>query len=113
LTAKQNALKAQEERAYEELSRLSAQISRLRKQQNLLQARRAEMLRRGLSSLEELEEEECREEEERVRAEQQQVASPSSPGFVFDGDLSSFPDLLDFGVPGEIVQPGPSSSSGS
>jgi hypothetical protein len=106
-------LELEEERTQEVLQEAAARLARLRKQRKLLEKRGSDMLRRGLANLEELEEEERREEEEKVRAEQQRVASPSSPGFVFDGGLSSFPDLLDFGASGEIAQPGPSSSSGS
>jgi hypothetical protein len=93
-------LEQEEEAAY-------AKHRRLRKQRKLLEKRRAEMLRRGFSTLEEMEAEDREEgeqkERERIEKEALQLAAASSSSAADPLDLSWWTGALS---PSFVVDPG-------
>jgi hypothetical protein len=78
LNREEERLVRQKEEAFALIQETSAKLLRLERQQKSLRERGAEMLRRGLESLDELEELERREEEEKRSSEAAAAAIPSA-----------------------------------
>lgn len=98
LIREQERLNEEEEKAASLIAATASRLARLRKQRKFLQARGSELIRRGLETMDELEE---AEEQERLEAERAgsekeaasaSVAGPSDNSFAFDSSLD--PSIL-------------------
>jgi hypothetical protein len=90
LSSDSDAAMSEQQRLLAMLSEVSAKLVRLEKQKKLFRSRAADMLRRGLKSLDELDEVEEKERQEKEEAERrEQQAAPSSSDV--SGDLPGDP----------------------